>query len=409
LLKLNGCFQEWLTHSGASSFLAHFIAFYTFLRIATSSRIYLFLPHLNGAAMSQEWYYSIDSTQQGPVSAGELRKLALNGTLKPTDMVWKDGMAEWTVASAIKGLFAPPTKATPKAEEPAPVPKPASAEPPLPDLPPVPTESAKPKPKKTGNLRDRLDSVQDKGRKKDADDEIIEIDDDDIVEEETPKRSRSRREEDEENLPQRRRRSDEDEDDRPRQQRKSSRSARGPSEMPSGIRSTGIIWMAIGTINMLIVLGMIGYVLIQGREEGPLPQEAIMVLICCGGCMSVIPALFLFIGYTTYNGTTSPVVLLLMAILSILFGLVSVGGGVMYFTNGGAIAQAIGSYAGISNLLFGIGFIAAGILAFMNKEEYETWKGGSKPKRSRRETSRYYDEDEDFDDEDDGPRRRNRR
>ena len=56
--------------------------------------------------MSQEWYYSVDGGREGPVSAGELKKKADAGAIKATDLVWKDGMADWVPAKSIKGLFA---------------------------------------------------------------------------------------------------------------------------------------------------------------------------------------------------------------------------------------------------------------------------------------------------------------
>src|SRR5262245_40766209 len=55
--------------------------------------------------VSQEWYYAVGNDRQGPVSAGDLKKLADAGTLKATDLVWKDGMADWVPASSLKGLF----------------------------------------------------------------------------------------------------------------------------------------------------------------------------------------------------------------------------------------------------------------------------------------------------------------
>jgi TM2 domain-containing membrane protein YozV len=56
--------------------------------------------------VNQEWYYSVNGDRQGPVAAAELKKLADAGTLKPADLVWKDGMADWAPAKSIKGLFA---------------------------------------------------------------------------------------------------------------------------------------------------------------------------------------------------------------------------------------------------------------------------------------------------------------
>jgi hypothetical protein len=41
----------------------------------------------------------------GPVAAGELQRLAAARSLEPTDLVWKEGMAQWVPASTIKGLF----------------------------------------------------------------------------------------------------------------------------------------------------------------------------------------------------------------------------------------------------------------------------------------------------------------
>src|SRR5437763_12943351 len=56
--------------------------------------------------MSAEWYYTTNQQQMGPVSWDELRQLARSGLLKPNDMVWSDGMAEWVKASRQNGLFA---------------------------------------------------------------------------------------------------------------------------------------------------------------------------------------------------------------------------------------------------------------------------------------------------------------
>jgi hypothetical protein len=55
--------------------------------------------------VSQEWYYSVNGDRQGPISGAELKKLADGGTIKPGDLVWKDGMSDWVQAKSIKGLF----------------------------------------------------------------------------------------------------------------------------------------------------------------------------------------------------------------------------------------------------------------------------------------------------------------
>ena len=48
--------------------------------------------------------------RQGPVAEEQLKQLAASGQLKPTDKVWKHGMAAWKAASAVEGLI--PTTAT---------------------------------------------------------------------------------------------------------------------------------------------------------------------------------------------------------------------------------------------------------------------------------------------------------
>lgn len=52
--------------------------------------------------MSREWFYAKDRQGKlGPVSTGELREMIKTGDLKPTDMVWKQGMQQWTPISAV--------------------------------------------------------------------------------------------------------------------------------------------------------------------------------------------------------------------------------------------------------------------------------------------------------------------
>jgi len=64
---------------------------------------------------NNEWLYSKgDDHQAGPVSAGELKRLAQSGELAPDDLVWKEGMDDWLPASRIKGMTfsAPASKPT---------------------------------------------------------------------------------------------------------------------------------------------------------------------------------------------------------------------------------------------------------------------------------------------------------
>jgi hypothetical protein len=74
--------------------------------------------------MASEWFYTRDGkTKIGPVSSAQLQALANSGQLLPTDLVWKEGMARWTAASNINGLFSwaadpAPTSKQPQAPQP---------------------------------------------------------------------------------------------------------------------------------------------------------------------------------------------------------------------------------------------------------------------------------------------------
>jgi hypothetical protein len=55
-----------------------------------------------------EWHYTIDGQPAAvPVNPAKLKQLAESGQLKPTDLVWQEGMVEWAPAGSIKGLFPP--------------------------------------------------------------------------------------------------------------------------------------------------------------------------------------------------------------------------------------------------------------------------------------------------------------
>jgi len=55
--------------------------------------------------VADEWYYTQQGQQQGPVAAAQLKQLAVSGRLLPTDLVWKEGLANWVPASSARGLF----------------------------------------------------------------------------------------------------------------------------------------------------------------------------------------------------------------------------------------------------------------------------------------------------------------
>lgn len=54
-----------------------------------------------GAAPQIEWYLARDGQQYGPLSDAEMRKFIELAHLRPTDLVWRQGFAEWRPAAAI--------------------------------------------------------------------------------------------------------------------------------------------------------------------------------------------------------------------------------------------------------------------------------------------------------------------
>jgi hypothetical protein len=51
-----------------------------------------------------EWYLARDGQQHGPVTDVELKKIIELGYLRPTDLVWRQGMSDWAVAEAVLDL-----------------------------------------------------------------------------------------------------------------------------------------------------------------------------------------------------------------------------------------------------------------------------------------------------------------
>jgi hypothetical protein len=76
--------------------------------------------------MADQWYYNHQGQEFGPVAAGEIKRLALYGNLKPDDLVWKAGTASRRPASQFKGLFSQVASGTPPPippdDEPPPIP-----------------------------------------------------------------------------------------------------------------------------------------------------------------------------------------------------------------------------------------------------------------------------------------------
>lgn len=61
--------------------------------------------------MAELWYYTNEGVQMDAVTIKELRRLVGEGVLKPTDMVWQEGMPRWIRASSVTELFPDPAAA----------------------------------------------------------------------------------------------------------------------------------------------------------------------------------------------------------------------------------------------------------------------------------------------------------
>lgn len=60
------------------------------------------------------WFYLVNDVQTGPVSTSKLRELAANGHLKPSDLIWREGIANWIQARQVQNIF-PPSQPKPAA------------------------------------------------------------------------------------------------------------------------------------------------------------------------------------------------------------------------------------------------------------------------------------------------------
>ena len=55
----------------------------------------------------EQWFYSQDGEQRGPVTLEALRAMLAGGQVMWTEMVWSAGMASWSPASAVPDLRPP--------------------------------------------------------------------------------------------------------------------------------------------------------------------------------------------------------------------------------------------------------------------------------------------------------------
>lgn len=62
--------------------------------------------------MGQSWFYARGGQKNGPVGWEMLQQMAAAGGIKPGDLVWSEGMAQWSAAASIASLFGAPPSAS---------------------------------------------------------------------------------------------------------------------------------------------------------------------------------------------------------------------------------------------------------------------------------------------------------
>lgn len=73
---------------------------------------------MTGQQADVQWYIAREGKQHGPLSDVEMRTFVAQGHLKPTDLIWRPGFADWRPAPAVFPFQQP---AMPPAPHPAPV------------------------------------------------------------------------------------------------------------------------------------------------------------------------------------------------------------------------------------------------------------------------------------------------
>ena len=60
-----------------------------------------------------DWYYAKGQEQFGPIGSPELKTMADDGRLTPDDLVWREGLSQWTPSSRVRGLFSETSGSSP--------------------------------------------------------------------------------------------------------------------------------------------------------------------------------------------------------------------------------------------------------------------------------------------------------
>ena len=70
---------------------------------------------MTGQQADIQWYIAREGKQHGPLSDVEMRTFVAQGHLKPTDLIWRPGFADWRPAPAVFPFQQPePAPAAPR-------------------------------------------------------------------------------------------------------------------------------------------------------------------------------------------------------------------------------------------------------------------------------------------------------
>jgi hypothetical protein len=76
--------------------------------------------------MPNHWYIARGGVREGPIAEDILLGWAADGSLRPHDLVWREGLETWARADAVPGLLAPPPLPTTVVESSTPGPPPSA-------------------------------------------------------------------------------------------------------------------------------------------------------------------------------------------------------------------------------------------------------------------------------------------